>query len=61
MYPLPSGLDAPEGFGPTTRNRASSIVPAIDNRQLAIPASESDPPAVALFEVRDAIPIVHPA
>ncbi len=59
--PLPRGIDPPEAFGPTTRNRASSLVPAIDNRQLAIPASDSDPPAVALFNVRDAIPIVHSA
>jgi len=28
--PLPRGLDPPQAFGPTTRNRASSIVPAID-------------------------------
>ncbi len=59
--PVPGGLDDPRAFGPDTRNRASSSVPAIDSTELAIPPSASDPPPVALFDVQDAVPIVHSA
>jgi hypothetical protein len=59
--PVPPGLDHPTSFGKRTRNQPSSIVPAIDSQQLAIPASTPDPPPVALFNVKDAIPIVHSA
>jgi arabinofuranan 3-O-arabinosyltransferase len=59
--PLATGLGEPEGFGNGERNRASSSVPAIDSRQLAMPTDAADPPQVALFAVRDAIPIVHSA
>jgi arabinofuranan 3-O-arabinosyltransferase len=59
--PLARGLDAPRTFGPSTRNRASSSVPAIDSLELAIPASAAHPPRVALFDVKDAVPILHSA
>jgi arabinofuranan 3-O-arabinosyltransferase len=59
--PVPDGLDHPVDFGPRTPNRASSAVPAIDNHELATPASAANPPPVALFDVKDAVPIVHSA
>jgi arabinofuranan 3-O-arabinosyltransferase len=59
--PLAQGLDEPRAFGNRARNRASSDVPAIDSQQLAIPTDAPDPPQVALFGVRGAIPIVHSA
>src|SRR5215207_1687722 len=59
--PVPKGLDDPVGYGTPTRNRASELVPSIDNKELATPASAADPPPVALFQVRDSIPIVHAA
>ena len=50
--PVPTGLDEPVGYGPRTPNRASKDVPAIDNHELATPASAANPPAVALFNVQ---------
>ena len=59
--PLPKGLDAPRGFGPRTPNRARPPVSDIDSTELAIPVDAANPPPVALFDVKDAIPIVHSA
>jgi arabinofuranan 3-O-arabinosyltransferase len=59
--PVPTGLDDPVGYGTPTPNRARTPVPAIDNKELATPASAADPPPVSLFQVRDPIPIVHAA
>ena len=57
--PVPAGLDDPIPYGPVTPNRASSTVPAIDAVELGIPADDANPPAVALFDVKGAIPILH--
>jgi len=59
--PVPPGLGSPKKFGPTTRNRPPSGWPADDPLDLRIPANAPDPPAVALFDVEGAIPIVHTA
>src|SRR5262249_54964703 len=61
VAPLPKGLDSPRGFGPRTPNRAEPPVSAIDSTELAIPVDAANPPPVALFDVKDAIPIVHSA
>ena len=56
------GLGTDEGFGPTTPNVASDEAPLIDEIHLARDAGLPDPPAVAVFPVVDARPIVdsHP-
>ena len=45
----------------TTSARPPSTWPADDPLDLRIPASAAEPPPVALFDVEDAIPIVHTA
>jgi arabinofuranan 3-O-arabinosyltransferase len=57
--PRATGLQAPLAFGPTTRNEPA--VPLLDSTELSTPANASDPPAVALFGVDGAVPIVHTA
>jgi arabinofuranan 3-O-arabinosyltransferase len=52
------GLDQPVPYGPTTPN--VSQIPLVDAQTLN-DAHKTDPPAVALFDVRDAVPIVHTA
>ncbi|HEU5309342.1 MAG TPA: alpha-(1-_3)-arabinofuranosyltransferase family protein [Acidimicrobiia bacterium] len=52
------GLDAPVPYGPMTTN--VSQIPLVDAQTLR-DATKADPPAVALFGVRDAVPIVHTA
>ncbi len=52
------GLDPPVPYGPTTPNVA--LIPLIDASTLR-DSGTADPPAVALFGVRDAVPIVHTA
>ena len=59
--PVPNGLGAPRAFGPRTRNRATRSLPEIDALALRIPTDAANPPAVALFDVPGAIPIVHTA
>ncbi len=59
--PLAPGLKSPEQFGVTKPNRASKKLPMLDDVELRIPSDAKDPPPVALFEVRDAVPIVHAA
>ena len=61
VQPEPSGLSPPRAFGPGTRNRAAASLPAIDALALRIPPDAANPPAVALFDVHGAIPIVHTA
>jgi hypothetical protein len=52
------GLDPPVPYGPTTPN--VSQIPTVDVSTLR-DASKADPPAVALFDVQQAVPIVHTA
>jgi arabinofuranan 3-O-arabinosyltransferase len=52
------GLDPPVPYGPTTPNVA--LIPLVDALTLR-DSRKADPPAVALFGVRDAVPIVHTA
>ncbi len=59
--PLPPGIRAPQRFGNPTRNQPPANFPADDPRDLGIPLDASDPPPVALFDVEDAVPIVHSA
>jgi arabinofuranan 3-O-arabinosyltransferase len=59
--PLPSGIAAPTTYGAPVPNRASSQLPMLDPLEMSIPANAEDPPPVALFEVVDAVPIVHAA
>ena len=59
--PVPEGLGAPREFGPATRNRPPADYPADDPLDLRIAAETPDPPRVALFDVADAVPIVHTA
>ncbi|MET0629047.1 MAG: alpha-(1-_3)-arabinofuranosyltransferase family protein [Acidimicrobiia bacterium] len=58
--PVPTGLGTPKGFGAPTPNVAppgASSLDAIDLRS----AGEADPPPVALFPVKHAVPIVRTA
>ncbi len=55
--PRPTGLTGPRAFGPTTRNQAATP----DGVDLRTPATAADPPPVALFGVRAAVPIVRAA
>ena len=57
--PLPHGLESPTVFGTRTRNGGGARV--VDNVELRIPSGADDPPPVALFDVTDAVPIVHTA
>ena len=59
--PLAPGLEAPKVFGKAKPNRASPQLPELDNVELRIPPSDTDPPPVSLFDVKDAVPIVHSA
>ena len=40
---------------------AVNLIPGPNSTELAIPVDAANPPAVALFDVKDAIPIVHSA
>ena len=53
-----AGLDAPVPYGPTTFNAPE--IPLVDEVTLQ-DAAKPDPPAVALFDVKHAVPIVHTA
>ncbi|MEP6622966.1 MAG: alpha-(1-_3)-arabinofuranosyltransferase family protein, partial [Acidimicrobiia bacterium] len=55
--PRPAGLARPRTFGSNTPNRATPS----DGVDLRTPASVSDPPPVALFDVRSPVPIVRAA
>lgn len=55
--PTPSGLADPVTFGPPVPSRP--VIPDLDEITLATPPSVPAPPAVAVYGVRDAIPIVR--
>lgn len=59
--PLAPGLETPVPYGPPTPIRASPALPMLDELELRTPVDGADPPPVALFDVRDAVPIVHAA
>ncbi len=59
--PLPPGVRAPTSFGPSRPNVAGPARPLLDELELATPTDAPWPPAVALFPVVDAVPIVHVA
>ncbi|HXY94061.1 MAG TPA: alpha-(1-_3)-arabinofuranosyltransferase family protein [Acidimicrobiia bacterium] len=59
--PLATGLRAPQEFGRGVPNRASNQLPMLDDIELRTPVDAADPPAVALFDVVDPVPIVHSA
>lgn len=59
--PLGAGLAAPKPFGPVEPNRAASSLPMLDELELRTPPDAPDPPPVALFDVQDAVDIVHAA
>jgi hypothetical protein len=54
--PLPEGLLPPARFGPD-----AVTLPFVDNLALNTSPSVANPPSVALFNVRGAVPIVHTA
>jgi arabinofuranan 3-O-arabinosyltransferase len=60
-HPLPAGLGEPEGFGPGLPNRPPPGYPAVDELELRTPVDAADPPEVALFDVEDAVPVIHAA
>ena len=53
----PAGLGAPEIYGPTIAE--APAVPMTDEITLGTPPGTPNPPAVALFPVRNAVPIVR--
>jgi len=59
--PLAPGLRPPTGFGPTSRNTPFPAFPLVDELDLRTPLAAPDPPPVALFEVKNSVPIVHTA
>ena len=59
--PLPKGLDVAARLRPPNPEPRRPPVSAIDSTELAIPVDAANPPPVALFDVKDAIPIVHSA
>ncbi len=52
------GLGSPVAFGPSTPNVPSPKAPLVDETHLARDENLPDPPAVAVFPVRDPVPIV---
>ncbi len=61
LVPTPPGLRPAIDFGPSTPNRASADQPLIDPEELGIPAAATDPPAVQVFPVKRAEPIIRTA
>jgi hypothetical protein len=59
--PLAPGLESPQVFGKPSANPASKTLPMLDNVELRTSNQLADPPPVALFDVRGAVPIVHTA
>jgi arabinofuranan 3-O-arabinosyltransferase len=59
--PLVPGLRPPARFGAARRNVAPAAVAPFDELELSTPSDAADPPPVALFEVKDAKPIVRTA
>lgn len=57
--PLAPGLAKPTAYGPRKPNRATASLPMLDELELRTPHGAIWPPAVALFQVRGAAPIVH--
>ncbi len=53
------GLDAPQMFGALGRNDAQPPQPLLDAKALAEPSDQPATPPVAIFPVRDALPIVR--
>lgn len=53
------GLSAPTTFGARTANRPVAAAPMIDEEHLVRDRDLPDPPAVGVFPVEGAIPIVH--
>jgi arabinofuranan 3-O-arabinosyltransferase len=60
-HPLPKGLAEPKGFGPGLPNVPPPPYPLTDELELRTPIDAANPPEVALFDVEDAVPIVHTA
>ena len=59
--PLARGLAPPRGFGPASRNAPFPQFPVMDELELRTPLNAPDPPPVALFDVKNPVPIVHTA
>ncbi|MDQ6696720.1 MAG: alpha-(1-_3)-arabinofuranosyltransferase, partial [Actinomycetota bacterium] len=59
--PLAPGLRSPVGFGPRVPNTPFPGFPLLDELDLRTPAAGPDPPPVALFDVKNAVPLVHTA
>ncbi len=57
--PLPAGLDAPRRYGPPVADTPQ--IPFNDETALGTPSDAPAPPALAVFGVRDAKPIVRTA
>ena len=55
--PVPAGLTTPVTYGPPVAERP--VIPLTDEISLATPPGAPDPPAVAVFGVPGAAPIVH--
>ena len=53
----PAGLRPPVPFGPPVPTR--SVIPLFDETSLATPATAPDPPAVAVYDVNNALPMVR--
>ncbi len=61
LVPTPPGLRPPIDFGPKQANRATADQPMIDPEELGIPVDSKNPPAVQVFPVKRAVPIVRTA
>jgi hypothetical protein len=59
--PLAPGLEEPRRFGPPVDESAAPRELTLDEGELATPVDTPAPPAVALFDVEDPVPIVHTA
>ena len=58
LTPPPPGLEASVGFGPARRNVPERF-PMLDEIALGLPAGAPDPKPVAVYPVRDPLPIVR--
>lgn len=59
LWELFAGFGRPKTFGDDVVNRAPEPLPLVDEVELSTPDAVGDPPAVAVFEVDDPLPIVR--
>lgn len=59
LTPTPAGLDPPKGFGPTHGITAPARYPFDDEQRLGAPVRLPAPPALAVFGLQDAKPVLR--